>query len=318
MQKPMYDPGLTQQYTGPLRRSINEDGSFNVRRRGGSWRDVHPYLILLNMRWPPFVAFLLASYFFTNVLFALTYFLFAPGQLQGNDAPTGWGRFLNDFFFSAHTLTTVGYGNISPRGLTANTVSAVEALTGVLLFAIATGLLFGRFSRPSARIAFSRHAIIAPYGGGSSLQFRIANLRPNTLMELEARVLLMVVERNDGGLRRVYKPLTLERPAVQFLPLTWTIVHPIDEESPMWHMKPDEMQRMEAELLILIKAWDDTFSQTVHAQRSYRHEEFLWDYRVSPAFQVDEDGGLVLDLNRISDCTPCPGPAPAARENQSG
>src|SRR5205823_1871745 len=106
--------------------------------------------------WPAFIAVLLSGYFIVNLLFAITYWLFAAGQLQGNDAATAWGRFLNDFFFSAHTLTTVGYGNIAPHGLAANIISALEALAGLLAFAIATGLLFGRFSRPSARIAFSR------------------------------------------------------------------------------------------------------------------------------------------------------------------
>jgi len=303
MQKPTYDPGLTQQYAGPLRRTINDDGSFNVQRRGGTWRDIHPYLFLLNMRWPAFIAVLLGFYFVANVVFAVCYWLFAAGQLQGNDAPTAWGRFLNGFFFSAHTLTTVGYGNIAPHGLAANVISTIEALTGVLSFAIATGLLFGRFSRPSAKIAFSDHALIAPYQDGLSLQFRIANMRSNILMELEARVLLMVVERTNGGLKRVYKPLNLERPSVQFLPLTWTIVHPIDDESPLRGLSKEALARMEGELLILIKAWDDTFSQTVHAQRSYRHEEFLWRHRFAPAFQVDNDGALVLDLDRISDST---------------
>ena len=306
MEKPTYDPGLTQQYTGPLRRTINEDGSFNVQRRGGSWRHIHPYLFLLNIRWPAFIALVVGFYFLANVAFALAYYLFASGELQGNDAVSAWGRFLNEFFFSAHTLTTVGYGNIAPHGLAANVISTIEALTGVLSFALATGLLFGRFSRPSARIAFSRRVLMAPYGDGTSLQFRIANLRSNILMELEAQVLLMTVERSNGTLKRAYKPLSLERRSVQFLPLTWTIVHPIDAESPLRGASKEELARMEGELLILIKAWDDTFSQIVHAQHSYRHEEFLWNHRFAPAFQVDDEGSLLLDLDRLNDTVPAP------------
>jgi len=313
MQKPTYDPGLTQQYTGRLRRTINDDGSFNVDRRGGSWRHLHPYLFLLNLKWPIFIAGLFAAYFVANLFFAILYWFFAQGELQGNDAATEWGRFLNDFFFSAHTLTTVGYGNIAPHGLAANVISSVEALTGVLAFAIATGLLFGRFSRPSARIAFSRNVLVTPYADAMSLQFRIVNLRPNVLMELEARVLLMTVERGDGSLRRVYKPLNLERPAVQFLPLTWTIVHPIDEESPFRDMSKEQMAGMEAELLILIRAWDDTFSQTVHARHSYAYDEFAWNARFAPAFHVNEDGALVLDVDKVGDLK---APAEASRIEQ--
>jgi inward rectifier potassium channel len=309
MQKPTYDPGLTQQYTGPLRRTINDDGSFNVLRRGSSWRYVHPYLFLLNVSWPVFILMLLAAYFVANVAFALIYWQFADGQLIGNNAITPWGRFLNDFFFSSHTLTTVGYGNIAPNGLTANIVSSIEALAGLLAFAIATGLLFGRFSRPSARIGFSRKLLVAPYGDGMSLQFRVVNLRPNALIDLEARVLLMTVERSSGdSLRRVYKQLTLERPAIMFLPLSWTIVHPLEEDSPLRGLTRDSCDRSEAELLILIKAWDDTFSQTVHARYSYRCDEFLWDYRFAPTFHVNDEGTLVLDVDKVSDVLPASGP----------
>jgi len=305
MQKPTYDPGLTQQYTGPLRRTINDDGSFNVLRRGSSWRNVHAYLFLLNVGWPVFVLLLLAAYFVTNVVFALIYWRFAESELLGNTAATPWGRFLNDFFFSAHTLTTVGYGNIAPNGVAANLVSSIEAFVGLMAFALATGLLFGRFSRPSARIGFSRNLLVTPYADGMSLQFRVVNLRPNPLIDLDARVLLMTVERSSGDvLRRVYKPLALERPAIMFLPLSWTIVHPLDEASPLRDVSRDSCAGSEAELLILIKAWDDTFSQTVHARYSYRCDEFLWDYRFAPAFHVNDEGTLVLDVDKVSDVAP--------------
>lgn len=305
MEQPTYDPGLTQQYTGPLRRTINDDGSFNVIRHGSSWRYTHPYLFMLNVSWPVFILLVFATFFVVNTFFALAYWLWAGGELLGNTAATSWGRFVIDFFFSAHTLTTVGYGNIAPNGLTANIISSLEALTGLLAFALATGLLFGRFSRPSARIGFSRSLLVTPYGDGMSLQFRVVNLRSNSLIDLEARVLLMTVERKDGGaMRRVYKPLVLERPSVLFLPLSWTIVHPLDQDSPLQGVTRDVCGSSEAELLILIKAWDDTFSQTVHARHSYRCDEFLWDYRFGPAFHVNDDGTLVLDVDKVSDVIP--------------
>src|ERR1035437_1938736 len=245
MRTPGFDPDLTQQFTAPFRRVINKDGSFNVHRRGGTWRDVHPYLHLINMSWPAFLFTLFAGYAAANTIFAAVYFTLEPGQLQGADASTAMGRFLNGFFFSAHTLTTVGYGNIAPKGLQAQIVSSVEALVGVLGFAVATGLLFGRVSRPSARIGFSENMVVAPYQEGESLQFRVVNRRANSLMEMEARLLLMTVETENGELRRSYRVLRLERPGVLFLPLSWTVVHPIDEDSPLWGKTADDFARQD-------------------------------------------------------------------------
>jgi inward rectifier potassium channel len=299
MQKPAFDPGLTQKYTGNLRRVINKDGTFNVRRRGTSWRDFHPYLHLINMGWVPFFGVLLLGYLVANTLFALAYFRLGPGALLGADASTDSGRFLNDFFFSAHTLSTVGYGSISPKSLGSNIVASIESLVGVLGFAVATGLLFGRVSRPSAKIAFSEKMLVAPYQDITSLQFRVVNRRRNDLMEIEARALLMTVEEKDGQPARNYRQLKLEREQVLFMPLTWTIVHPIDSESPMYGLTREDVQRMKAEVLILIKAYDDTFSQTVLARYSYRYDEIGWNQQFAPAFSVDADGDLVLELQKV-------------------
>ncbi|HUJ22775.1 MAG TPA: ion channel [Bryobacteraceae bacterium] len=299
MQPPTFDPGLTQQFTAPLRRAINKDGSFNVRRRGTTWRDTHPYLYLINARWSVFLGLMFAGYLVVNTLFALVYYSLGPNELQGADASTALDHFLNSFFFSAHTLTTVGYGSISPKGVEANIVAAFEAMVGLMGFALATGLLFGRFSRPSARIGFSTNVLIAPYQDASSLQFRIVNLRANTLTELEARVMLMTVEGPPGQLARKYMPLRLERPSVYFLPLTWTIVHPINSHSPLHGLAATDLERLQAELLILIKGFDDTFSQTVNARYSYRYDEFVWSARFAPAFQIDAAGDMVLDVDRV-------------------
>ena len=217
MEKPTFDPGLTQQFTGVLRRSINKDGSFNVYRRGGSWRHFHPYLLMLNMSWSKFFATVLAGYLLINVLFALVYFALGPGQLQGADGASETDRFLNDFFFSTHTLTTVGYGNMVPATIAVNVVASSEAIAGLMCVALGTGLLFGRFSRPSAKIAFSEHILIAPYQDQSSIQFRIVNQRPNILMDLEANLVLMTVEGPPGKLTRRYQPLKLERDSTRSL-----------------------------------------------------------------------------------------------------
>ena len=301
MQTPSFDPGLTQRFAGPLRRVINKDGSFNVRRSGATWRDFHPYLKLISMGWPRFLTTVFLAYMLINAIFAVLYFYLPAGELSGVDATDKLHHFLNGFFFSSHTLTTVGYGNIAPSGVLANLIASTEALTGVLAFAIATGLLFGRFSRPSARIGFSENILITPYQDGSSLQFRIANRRANSIIDLEARLLLMTVERELEEPRRSYQVLKLERERVLFLPLTWTVVHPIDQDSPLWSKTATDLDRMQAEVLILLKGHDDTFNQTVIARHSYRHDEMVWGARFAPAFYADQHGDLVLELPKVGE-----------------
>jgi inward rectifier potassium channel len=301
MQKASFDPGLTQQFSAPVHRIINPDGSFNVRRRGSTWRDFHPYLLLINSSWPVFLVVLFLGYLVVNTMFASVYYAIGTEQLQGINEPTAWRRFVETFFFSAHTLTTVGYGSIAPKGMGANIAAALEALTGVLGFAVATGLLFGRVSRPSARIGFSENMLVADYQDGRSLQFRVVNRRQNSLMELEARVMLMTVDMQSGKGKRTYQLMKLEREKVIFFPLTWTIVHPIDSESPLFGMTAEDLRRLQAEVLILIKGYDDTFSQTVLARRSYRHDEILWGRRFAPAFFVDDEGALVLEVAKVGE-----------------
>jgi|SRR5271157_3849409 len=303
MPNPQFDPGLTEQFTAPVRRMMNPDGSFNVHRHGTVLRDFHPYLHLISMGWIKFLLTLLLGYTVANSLFAAVYFCLGRGHLQGADAPTEFGRFLNDFFFSAHTLTTVGYGNIWPSGPAANAVSVLEALVGVLGFAVATGLLFGRVSRPSARIAFSERMLVSPYRSGTALEFRVVNRRANDLMDIEARVMLMTVEIRDGRPQRAYKQLPLERDKVVFLPLTWTVVHPIGEGSPLAGFTGEDLRRLQAEVLIVIKAYDDTFSQTVVARHSYRFDEILWQRGFAPAFSVGPEGDLQLDLRKVGELT---------------
>jgi inward rectifier potassium channel len=299
MEQVTFDPGLTQKYTGSIRRIINEYGEFNVRRRGVNWRDIHPYLYMINTSWPRFFLDVFAGYLIMNVIFALVYWTAGVEHLRGAETPTAAGRFLNAFFFSAHTLTTVGYGSISPEGALANSIAALEALCGLLTIALATGLLFGRFSRPAARLAFSERMIVAPYKDVTSLQFRIANRRSNNLMELEARILLVTVEMVNGQLQRKYAPLALERATVLFLPITWTIVHPIDEASPIYGKSAEDLAALQAEFLVLVKGFDDTFYQTLHTRHSYRHDEIVWGARFDPAFTIDSDGDLILEVDRL-------------------
>lgn len=306
MQKPTFDPGLTQQYTGVLKRAINPDGHFNVRRTGVTWRDFHPYLYLINAPWPVFVGIIILVFLIANVVFGALYMWIGIEHLKGAEAPSTSAQFWNAFFFSAHTLTTVGYGNIYPSGPAANTLAVVEALLGLLSFAIATGLVFGRFSRASARIGFSKTMLIAPYMGGTSLQFRIVNRRSNNLIDLNVQLLLMTVDQANGTLQRKYSPLELERDHVLFFPLTWTIVHPIEEKSLLYKKTAQDLERLQAEILIMIKAFDDTFGQTVQVRYSYRYDEITWGAKFTPAFEIEPNGDLRLEVNKVGSIEPVP------------
>jgi inward rectifier potassium channel len=306
MQTPTFDPGLTQQYTGVLKRAINQDGHFNVRRTGVTWHDFHPYLYLINASWPVFIGIVILMFLIANVVFGWLYMWIGIEHLKGAEAPSAWSQFWNAFFFSAHTLTTVGYGNIYPSGPAANTIAVVEALLGLLSFAIATGLVFGRFSRPSARIGFSKTMLVAPYMGGRSLQFRIVNRRSNNLIDLNAQLLLMTVDQGDGTLQRKYALLELEREHVLFFPLTWTVVHPLGENSPLYGKTAQDLERLQAEILIMIKAFDDTFGQTVQVRYSYRYDEITWGAKFTPAFEIEANGDLRLEVNKVGSIEPVP------------
>ena len=304
MQKPTFDPGLTTQYSGPLRRAINRDGTFNVIRRGTDWRDIHPYLHLVSIPWTAFLGVIVGAYVVINTVFAVCYFLLGPGALQSTvAAPGSMDRFLQCFFFSSQTLTTVGFGALAPASRSANILAAFEALTGLLGFAVATGLLFGRVSKPSARIGFSQNALITPYQEGLSFQFRMANRRANTLIEPEVTVTMMTVVKGNVN-QRQYRMLKLERDKIMMFPMTWTVVHPIDSESPLAGITPEELVTLEGEFMIMVKAWDDTFGQTVHQRYSYRAEEVVWGGKYTPAFGINEEGDMEVHVDKIGRFAP--------------
>jgi len=281
-------------------RLLNRDGSFNVHRRQ-SWLDsVASYHALMTMSWPAFIALLASSYALINAIFALLYLSLGSDALQTATPPELTPRFIKAFFFSVDTFSTIGYGNIVPFGRAANALVGVEAFCGLLGLALATGLLFARFSRPTAKVLFSNNAIMAPYNGTSAFQFRIINARNNQIIELGARVLLSKFE-NDGGNRiRKYHELQLERQRVVFFPLTWTIVHPIDENSPMFGLTKEDLIANDAEFLILLTGVDETFSQPVHARSSYRAEELVWGAKFVNVYKYDEFGHILgVDMDRF-------------------
>jgi inward rectifier potassium channel len=283
-------------------RLLNADGTFNVQRTGlGVLESIAPYQQMLTMTWTEFLGAVVAVYLLFNVLFAAAYLVAGPHTLIGADEHTLGGAFGRAFFFSVQTFATIGYGQISPNGIASNVIVTAEALFGLMFQALATGLLFARFSRPTASILFSRAALIAPYNGGLSLQFRIANRRKNQIIQLESQVLLSMMERDARGDRvRRYYPLPLERNKVTFFPLSWTIVHPITDQSPMSGKSHEALVAAEAEILVLLSGIDDTFAQTVHARSSYRSEEIVWHARFTSIFERGRDGSRVrADISKL-------------------
>jgi inward rectifier potassium channel len=281
-------------------RLLNRDGSFNVMRRQSRLASVGSYYSLLMMSWPKFIGLVVLFYALTNAVFACLYVLCGPGALQVAAGSELSSPFLRAFFFSIHTFSTIGYGNIIPVGLAANVVVAVESLFGLLGFALATGLLFARFSRPTAKILFSDSAVIAPYNGITAFQFRIINARNNQMIEVGARLLLAKFENVDGNRIRKYYPLPLEREKVVFFPLAWTIVHPVDQKSPLYGMTREDLIGSDAEFLILLTGIDETFSQTVHSRSSYRDDEVIFGAKFSNMYVQDDDGHILgVDMSRF-------------------
>lgn len=283
-------------------RLLNHDGSFNVRRDGLPWSErIAPYHALLSMTWPRFLWVVLGAYVALNVAFALAYLACGPRALIDPSGTVPDGALTRAFFFSVETFGTIGYGAVAPSGLAANLVMSVEALVSLLVAALTTGIVFARFSRPTAAIRFSRQAVVAPYLGGEAFQFRIANTRRSEIVQLEARVLLSRMETDAEGRRlRRFAPLQLERDRVVFFPLSWTIVHPIDERSPLWGMTQGDLAASEAEILVLLSGLEETFSATVHARTSYRADEIRWHARYANVFNPPRpDGTLSIDIGRL-------------------
>lgn len=283
-------------------RLLNRDGSFNVARRGLSfWTSLSLYHRLLTMSWARFLILVSGLYLIANLIFAFAYLACGPGSLVSSPEVTFRNDFLRAFFFSVETFATIGYGNIFPTGMAAHVIVTVESLVGLLGFALATGLLFARFSRPTAKIIFSNTAVVAPYGEITAFEFRITNARTNQIIELEAKILFAKFEEEqDGKIVRRFYPLSLERDKVVFFPLSWTIVHPVDENSPLYGLTPDDLRRTDAEFLILLTGIDETFSQTVHARSSYKADEVVWNAKFANVFNRQlENDMLTIDVRRL-------------------
>lgn len=284
-------------------RIINRDGSINIKRKGIPYLSTFDnYNSLITMRWGKFWFIVIGAYLLTNMLFASIYMSMGIQNLLGSDTQSPVHSFLSAFFFSAQTLSTVGYGHVSPKGIPTNFVAAFESMLGLLAFAIATGLLYGRISRPSAKIEYSNNILIAPYAPtGQGVMMRLASKRRTVLIDLSIEIIFSYNEKVNGKVIRRFHNLKLERSQVSILTLSWTVVHPIDAQSPLYNLTPEALIAGQASFVILLQAFDDTFSQTVHSRTSYMYDEVVWGGKFNAAFYDDPNGLVTLDITRISD-----------------
>lgn len=305
------DLGLGNKVTNG--RGVNKDGSFNVVREGvPHFKPYELYHTVISMSWSKFMLGVLIYYVLVNLVFATIYYFIGMESLAGIAEQANEGeRFMEAFFFSSQTLTTLGYGRIAPVGAMASTVAAIESMIGLLGFALATGLLYGRFSRPMAKILYSQHAVVAPYKDISGLMFRVVNQRSNQLIEVECDVTLSMLR--PGQNIRTFLPLTLERRKINLFPLSWTLVHPLEEDSPIYGMTREDMIAHDLEIIILIKAFDDTFSQTIYSRSSYKAEEIVWGSKFLPMISRLENGATRLDIRLLDAMEKAPIPQPVKR-----
>jgi len=295
------DLGIGPKDLSKSKRIINKDGSFNIRKTGlGFAESFNFYHYLVTVSWPKFILIIVLGYVLLNMVFAFIYYLAGLDHLMGIMGKSDFEKFLEAFFFSAQSFTTVGYGRVSPEGLVTNIVAAFEALTGLLALALATGLLYGRFSRPVPKIIYSKNALISPYKDIKGFMFRISNKQKSQMVDVEVRVVFAIFENTNGSSSRQIYNLKLEYNSISFFPTLWTVNHPIEKDSPLYGMTETSLKTGNAEFLVLVKGFDDTFSQIVHDRYSYTADEVIWGGKFVNIYGVDDDGNGTVALERIN------------------
>ncbi len=298
------DLGLGTKTLSSSSRAINKDGSFNVKKTGVPlFERLNFFHALITMPWSHFIGLILLGYFLVNLLFASVYLSIGAEHLTGIDGVTELDRFIELFFFSSQTVTTLGYGRVAPVGTLMNTIAAIESMLGLLFFALATGMLYGRFSKPSGKIKYSKHAVVAPYQDINAFMFRVVNPQSNQLMEVEVNVTLSM-KREHSEIRDFYQ-LELERAKVVFFPYMWTVVHAINESSPLYKLNEAAVINKDAEFIVMMKAFDESFSQTVYSRSSYRASEIKWGEKFVYLVK-QENEFMTVDVGRLNETAKVP------------
>jgi len=283
-------------------RLLNQDGTFNVQRTGLKFlSSLNLYHTLISMSWKTFTALTLLLYFLSNVVFGILYAgLGAESLVDTSTTPTE-NLLLRGFFFSVQTFATIGYGTIHPVGIVTNLLVTIESYYSMIVTALITGIVFARFARPTARVIFSRTAVVAPYRGIEGLMFRLVNGRSNQLIEVEAKVMFARFLKEGDKIVRRFDFLELERDRVAFFPLAWTIVHPINEKSPLYGLTIEDLEKTDAEILILLSATDETFASVVHTRSSYKPSEIRFGHKFVNLYNNVENGERIsINIKKLS------------------
>lgn len=293
------DFGLGENSSSSGFRALNKDGSFNIEKTNIPFFErLNFFHALIKMKWSHFFLFIVIVYFIVNLIFASVYSFIGVENLTGTKGMNSFEQFMEAFFFSAQTITTLGYGRVAPLGLPANIIAAIESLLGLLFFALATGLLYGRFSKPVSKIKYSEKAVIAPYKDTNGFMFRLVNPQKNELLDVEINVSVSM-KRENSELRN-FRTLTLERNMVRFFPSMWTIVHPIKEDSPLYDLKEGDYFEKDFEFIAMLKAFDESSGQMVYSRSSYKPEEIEWGQKF--VYAAKHNGNKVhLDVSKIND-----------------
>ena len=293
------DTGFSARTDNDPVRLINQDGTINVKRTGLTFIDHFSFFHeLVKMKWATFNFIVILSYLSINIFFGSIYWIIGLDEVGLPESTSAWTNFMNAFDFSAQTLSTVGYGRAYPVSMTANMVTIFEMLVGMMYIALAAGLLFARFSRPVSKVVYSKNAIIAPYRDSKGLMFRISNAKKNLLLDVTVRVFLTMKIKENGNETRKFLSLPLERSKIDMLTMSWTIVHPIDGDSPLSGFTEKDLSETDAEILIMINGVNDTFAQAVHSRISYKFHEIIWNVRFDPIFEV-KNGKTIVSLDRL-------------------
>ncbi|WP_343672459.1 ion channel [Chitinophaga sp.] len=294
------DTGFSATISSYGDRFINKDGSFNLRKEGNHiWNRYSLFHIMLNLPTWAFVLVIVGAFILVNLIYTSIYLVIGAAELQGIGSHSAWGIFKEVYYFSTETFTTVGYGRVNPVGDGANFVASIEAMSGFLSFAVITGLIYGRFARPKAHLAFSNNALITPFKGGSALMFRFACYKDgHTLTDVTVQVNAAMQIHEDGKQTYRYYELPLERHKIQSLPMNWTVVHVIDEQSPLLGFTAEDIKVADLELYVLIKGFNDIYSNVVQQRTSYTFHEIIYNHKFVPMYR-ETAKGTVLEMQKL-------------------
>ena len=284
-------------------RYFNNNGNPNVQVKGMRFFErLNIYHALLSMpRWK-FLLVIVIFFISINLVFASIYLLIGIEHLNGMIATNNAEKFGEAFFFSAQTFTTVGYGRISPIGFATSFTAALEALTGLLTFALATGLMYGRFARPRAYIRYSKNALYVPFRDGTALMFRLVPYTKNYLMNVEVKLTVAMRVMDEGALKTKFFTAALDISKAITLTSNWTLVHIINEESPLFGLTKEDIKNAELELLIFLQGFDESFSNTVISRSSYSYADIVYGAKFVPMYHPNEDNtSTILHLDKLDE-----------------